>query len=266
MDILQPIAEFKNHLKALGYAASTIEIYRKGLDQFSRYLEGRGMADHRKITHGLILDYQQTVMAESIAMESKALKLRPVKRLFEYLVETHRLLINPTEGIVETCRKNRRIGSMLTIAEMKTLLDQPNLSLKTGIRDRAMMEVLYSTGIRLDELLALEIHHVDLTDKVLYVRKAKGEKQRVVPLGKEAASYLREYLAKIRPHYAKKNRSEKRLFLNNTGYPMNPSGVRALLRKYRIGARLKKPVSPHVFRRYLRPAHPSFAAGGGYSL
>ena len=249
MNVTTTIIDFKNHLKALGYAVSTIEIYRKGLDQFSRYLEGRGMTDLRKITHALILDYQQVVMTESIAMESKALKLRPVKRLFEYLVETHRLLINPTEGIVETCRKNRKIGPVLTIAEMKTLLDQPNLSLKTGIRDRTMMAVLYSTGIRLDELLALEIYHVDLTDKVLYIRKAKGEKQRVVPLGKEAASYLREYLAKIRPHYAKKNRSEKRPFLNNTGDPMNPSSVRALLRKYRIEAGIKKPVSPHVFRR-----------------
>ena len=90
------------------------------------------------------------------------MKLRPVKRLFEHLVKSHKLLINPTEGIVETCRKNRKIGPVLSVEEVKRLMDHPNLSLKTGIRDRAIMEVLYATAIRLDELLALEVYHVDL--------------------------------------------------------------------------------------------------------
>ena len=127
MDILTTIAEFKQHLKAQGYAESTLESYRKNLDLFCRYLQGRDVADMRKITYPLICDYQQAVMAQPIAMESKALKLRPVKRLFEYLVKTHRLLINPTEGIVETCRKNRKIGPVLSIEEVKKLMAQPNL-------------------------------------------------------------------------------------------------------------------------------------------
>ena len=123
MDILTTITEFKNHLKALGYAKSTIEIYRKGLDQFSRYLEERTLTDLRKVSHKMIFEYQASVMSESIGMESKALKLRPVKRLFEHQVETHRLLINPTEGLVETCRKGRKIGPVLTATEVKTLMD-----------------------------------------------------------------------------------------------------------------------------------------------
>ena len=136
MDILTTIAEFKQHLKALGYADATMDSYRKNLDQFCRYLKAQNVADMRKVTHGLICDYQQAVMAQPIAMESKALKLRPVKRLFEYLVKTHKLLINPTEGIVKTCRKGRKIGPVLTVEEVKILMDQPNLSLRTGIRDR----------------------------------------------------------------------------------------------------------------------------------
>ena len=249
MDILTTIADFKNHLKALGYAESTLESYRKNLDLFCRYLQGLEVADIRKITHALICDYQQTVMAQPIAMESKALKLRPVKRLFEYLVKTHKLLINPTEGIVETCRKNRKIGLVLTVEEVKKQLDQPNLSLRTGIRDRAIMEVLYATAIRLDELLALVVYHVDLKDKVLYIRKGKGKKQRVVPLGKPAALWLREYLEKIRPWYAKKNPKERKLFLNHSGLAMTAPNLRVNLRKYRDCAGIKKPVSPHTFRR-----------------
>jgi site-specific recombinase XerD len=182
-------------------------------------------------------------------METKALKIRAVKRLFENLEETHKLLVNPCEGIVETCRKNRKIGPVLTMAEVKRLLSQPNLSLKTHIRDRAIMEVLYSTAIRLNELLHLEIYHAELKDKVLYIRKGKGNKQRVVPMGKHAIQYLREYLTGVRPFYAKKNPGERRIFLLNTGLPMTPESVRAILFKYRKQAKIKKSASPHTIRR-----------------
>jgi len=249
MDVAVTIAEYKNHLKALGYAASSIDVYRKGLDQFGRYLKACNLQDLRKVTGSLVVDYQAKVMAEPIATESKALKMRPVKRLFEYLVQTHKLLINPTEGIVEICRKNRKIGPVLTVEEVKNLLAQPNLSLKTGIRDRAIMEVLYATGIRLEELLGLEVYHVDLKDKVLYIRKGKGRAQRVVPLGKAAVKYLKEYLHKIRPWHGRKNPQQRVLFLNHSGSVLSAGSIRYFLRKYRLAAGIKKPVSPHTFRR-----------------
>jgi integrase/recombinase XerD len=249
VDVVVTVVEYKNQLKALGYAASTIEGYRKGLDQFIHYLKARGMTDLRKVTHQVILDYQVTVMNEAIAMESKALKIRPIKRLFDYLVSTHKLLVNPTEGIVETTRRNRKIGPVLSIKEVENLLAQPNLSLKTHIRDRAIMEVLYSTGIRLDELLSLEVYHIDLNDKVISIRKGKGKTQRVVPLGKNAMHYLKEYLDNIRPYYARKNPHGRRFFLTHSGQPMTPDAVRGLLTKYRKSAGIRKPVSPHVFRR-----------------
>ncbi|MBU1349473.1 tyrosine-type recombinase/integrase [Patescibacteria group bacterium] len=249
MDVVVTIAEFKNHLKALGYAVSTIEVYRKGLDQFRQYLQQRDLSDLRKVTHQMILDYQAAVMAESIAQESKALKIRPVKRLFEHLTASHKLLINPAEGIVETSRKNRKIGLVLTVDEMSKLLSCPNLSLKTGLRDRAIMEVLYSTGVRLDELLNLEVYHVDLKDKVLYIRKGKGRKQRVTPLGKGALKYLKEYLHNIRPYHGRKHPKERALFLNHSGRALCAGSIRAFLRTYRPAAGIKKAVSPHTFRR-----------------
>jgi integrase/recombinase XerD len=249
LDILTTIVEFKQHLKAAGYATATIDSYRKNLDQFSRYLAELGVTDMRKITHQTIVAYQQVVMDQPIAMESKALKLRPVKRLFEHLVKSHQLLINPACGIVETCRKHRKIGPVLSRKEVKKLMGQPNLSVRACIRDRAIMEVLYSTGIRLMELINLEVYHADLADKVLYIRKAKGKKQRVVPLGKTAITWLREYLEKIRPHYAGKRPRQRRLFLLNTGAAMTPGAVRQALRQYRKPAGIKKPVSPHTLRR-----------------
>ena len=243
------IAEFKQHLKSMGYAPSTITSYRNGLNQFLRYLEARSIDDLRKVGHGVVREYQRAVMAEAIAVESKALKLRPVKRLFEYLVRSNRLLINPTEGIVETRRVNRKIGTVLTPEEVRRLLERPNLSLRTGIRDRAILEVLYATAMRLNEFANLEVYHADLSDKVLFVRKGKGGRQRVVPLGRTAAARLREYLEKVRPYHARKNPKERRLFVNQFGFAMSKASVRTMVRACRLGAGIEKPVSPHTLRR-----------------
>ena len=249
MEAVVTIVEFIRRLSARGYAEATVDSYRGNIRHFKRYLAKRGIFDLKTVTPQVIRAYQAKVMAEPIALESKALKIRVVKRLFEQLVESHKLLINPCEGIVEVSRKGRKIGPVLTIEEMKRLLDQPNLSLKTGIRDRAVMEVLYATAIRLDEFLNLEVYHADLMDKVLFIRKAKGRQQRVVPLGTKAARYLEEYLHKIRPYHASKNRRERTLFLNHSGQPLSAGAIRAFLRTYRGTADIKKPVSPHVFRR-----------------
>jgi integrase/recombinase XerD len=249
LDVIVTIAQFKQHLKAKGYAAATIASYRKGLAQFSHYLQTRDIDDLRRASAKVIQDYRLQVMTEPIAAQSKALKLRPVKRLFEHLVATHKLLINPTEGLVETCRTNRKIGTVLTADEIKALFNQPNLSLKTGIRDRAILEVFYSTAIRLDELTSLEIYHVDLADKVIFIRKGKGARQRVVPLDKMAAKYLKEYLEKIRPCYARKVAKQRRLFINHFGLAMTPGAIRQMMRTCRMAAGIKKPVSPHTLRR-----------------
>jgi integrase/recombinase XerD len=249
MDVAVTIAQFKERLKALGYADATLEIYRAGLDKFREYLEAHGIADLRTVTKQIMLDYKALVMAGTQAMETKALRIRPVKRLFEHLTENNLLLINPAEGIIETCRKHKKIGPTLTQEEMKILLQQPNMSFRGGIRDRAIMEVLYATAIRKNELLSLEVHDVDLRDSVIHVRKGKGKRQRVVPLGKTAAGFLREYLEKIRPLYNRKNPKERRLFLTNEGKPLTGGALNVSLYHYRKQAGINKSASPHVFRR-----------------
>jgi site-specific recombinase XerD len=188
------ISEYQNHLKALGYAKTTVNLYQTYLGQFKRYLVKIKVDDLRQVSKKIIQDYKAEIMAEKNARETKALKLRPVKRLFEYLVENNKLFLNPTEGLVETCRKNRKIGVVLTVAEVQKLMEQPNLSYSMEIRNRAIMEVFYTTGMRLNELILLMVHDVDFKEKVVYIRKAKGGKQRVVPLGKTAIQFLREYL------------------------------------------------------------------------
>lgn len=249
MDVAVTIAEYKERLKALGYAEATIEVYRVGLDHFRGYLEQREVADLRTVTKQTMLDYKAQVMTGTQAMETKALRIRPVKRLFEHLTESNLLLINPAEGIVETCRRNKKIGPTLTREEVRKLLLQPNLSFRGGIRDRAVMEVLYATGIRRNELLALEVHDVDLRDGIIHVRKGKGRKQRVVPLGKTAAAFLKEYLEKIRPHYNRKAPKERTLFLTDEGKALTGGALHVSLYNYRKQAGIDKSTSPHTLRR-----------------
>lgn len=249
MDTAFVITQFKRQLTMQGYAPKTIECYRGYLTYFEDYLKKHAVNSLRQVNHSMILDFQSQIMQQPHATETKALMIRSVKRLFEYLTANHRLLINPTEGVIETNRKHRKLPPVLTIDEMQRLLAQPNLSLPSQVRNRAIMEVLYSTAIRLDELIHLEVYHVDLQDKVLYVRRGKGSRQRVVPLGNTAIFYLNEYLVHIRPGYVKKDAKEQKLFLTVSGKPLSPNSIRYFLRNYRNAAKIKKQVSPHTFRR-----------------
>ncbi len=143
MDVVITVLEFKRYLKVRGYAENTIVSYGWSIDEFKAYLLSLNINDLRKVNHKVILNYQAKINKEPLAVETKALKVRVVKRLFEYLTDNNRLLINPTEGIIETSRQKRKIGTVLTINEMRHLLEQPNLSLSAQIRDRTVMEVLY---------------------------------------------------------------------------------------------------------------------------
>jgi site-specific recombinase XerD len=249
MNIDRAKVRFRSYLESGGYAASTIECYCVYLGYFLDYLREIKVLDLKQVTHETIRNYQLMVMDMDIAEETKAMRLRPVKRLFGWLLDTHRLLLDPTEKIRETNRQNRILPPVLTVEEMRLLLEQPNLSLRLQIRDRAIMETLYSSGIRLNELVQLTVHDVDLKDKVLHIRKGKGNRQRVVPIGRNAAKYLKEYLNEIRPRYAKKNPQCRRLFLTDQGRPVTGNTIRTALFHYKKAAGIEKTASPHSFRR-----------------
>jgi site-specific recombinase XerD len=247
--VIVAIENFIRHLRSTGYAAATVRSYAKGLSVFGRYLERAGIDTIRQVTDQTIHAYQQFVMDCPLAPESKALKLRPVKRLFEHLVESNRLLLNPAAGIVELTRRPRKVGPVLTVGQVKRLLAQADMLTPIGVRNRAIMEVLYSTGIRLGELLGLETSDADLKARMIFVRRGKGATQRMVPLGNQAAGRLSDYLAKVRPLLLGKREVIPALFLTSRGTPITAVVVRAFLRQYQQRAGIVIRVSPHVFRR-----------------
>ncbi len=244
MEAGQVIQAFAQQLFVRGYAQATITLYRHGLAAFLAYLDSQHIHDLRQVSKAVIVAYQALVLAQDNCQETKALKLRPVKRLFEFLCSSNQLLLNPTEGLIETCRKHRKTGPVLTQAEVARLLAQPNPRFAMAVRDKAIMALFYSTGIRLNELLQLELADLDLADGSIRVRHGKGGKERVLPLGSTSRAALCAYLERVR-----RNQEEQRLFLKANGQPMSASLVRQAIRACQRKAGIITPASPHSLRR-----------------
>jgi site-specific recombinase XerD len=248
-DAIVAIEAFIRQMRSSGYAEATVRSYAKGLKAFGRYLEEKRVQCFRQVTRELMEDYRTAIMTTPLAPESKALKLRPVKRLFEHLVASNRLLLDPCTGWVEISRRQRPIEPVLTTGEVQRLLSVANRRTPVGFRNRVIMSVLYSTGIRLGELVGLLLADVDLDSQVLCIRRGKGAVQRVVPLGEKSSELLTHYLKRTRALLDRNQGRSQVLFLTARGTPITPGAISAFLGQYRTKAGITTPVSAHVFRR-----------------
>ena len=242
---------FGEHLKMLGRSPATVKAYtghvRLYLAGESRDIKAVTRADMERYIAGL---YEQKEKEKKYSTGTICMKVRSLKRFFEYLEQENSIFINPMEDIPEPKKVSTLPRSILTQKEITKLLDQPNLGTRTGIRDRAVLEVFYSTGIRLFELCGLTIFDVDLQGKMLRINQGKGQKDRVVPLGKHAVRFLREYISKVRPHFTKRNRKSRVLFVNRLGEPLSKQVVSVMVRTCarQAGINTNKKVSAHVLR------------------
>lgn len=243
--------KFKEHLKVLNRSPATIEAYLMHVQSFLKSVDA---PDIMRITRSIIETYiaglydYRTTDNKPYGIATICLKVRSIKRFFEFLEKANIIFIDPAEFITEPQKKQSRIKETLTNDETRKILDQPNLGTLSGIRDRAILEVFYSTGIRLNELCGLTIYDADLQGGMLRIDKGKGNKDRVVPLGKHAIKFLQEYISKVRPHFTRKNRSNRQLFVDCYGKPLSDQVVMIMIRNYRKTAGIKKQVTAHTFR------------------
>jgi len=244
------VFKFKEYLKVLNRSPSTIKYYT---DYSKEFLDAAGVDDVKAVTRAVIENYiaglydHRTRTGKLYSNGTICLRVRSIKRFFEFLETSNIIFIDPAEAIKEPQKVKRLAKRVLTRKELLSLLDQPNLGTLVGIRDRAVLELFDSSGIRTEELCRLTIYDADLTGKVLRV-KGKGQKDRAVPIGKHAVKFLREYVTKVRPHYTKKNRSSRHLFVDIHGKPIGKQAVSVMVRKYAKAAKIKRAVSPHAFR------------------
>ena len=162
--------------------------------------------------------YQYDLLGQDLSANTRALRVRALKRFCEHLVDTGVLFLDPTEGIAETPRGGRGVLPVIaTAAEVAAVLERIDTSTPIGIRDRAMLETLYGTGIRAAELRGLDVRDLDLDAAELRVRIGKGARGRVVPVAGQARRWLRRYVREVRPRLTGSSRSDGPLFLTRAG-------------------------------------------------
>lgn len=242
--------EFTQHLKTLGRTAATVEAYTYHV---SLFLEGLAK-DIKAVTRSDMEQYiaglfsHRTADAQGYATGTIIIKVRSLKRFFEFVETKNIIFINPMEFIKEPRKEKTLPPNILTSTEIQKILDQPNLGNMTGIRDRTVLELFYSTGIRLNELCRLTIYDADLQGQMLRVNNGKGQKDRVVPLGRHAIRFLREYITKVRPHCTKKNKQNRSLIVDRYGKPISDQVVTIMIRTHAKAAGIDKKVTAHTFR------------------
>lgn len=245
---------FTLHLKVKNYAPSSIKGYVRELLRFFKYLGEKKITDIKQVTKDTIKAYQADITekknqdAQGYTIATVSLKIRALKRFFGYLEASNHILINPAESIKEAKKETRLPRVILTEDEVRKILDQPDLSLPTGIRDRAILEVFYGTGIRLEEMVNLSIFDCDLQGGLLRVNKGKFAKDRVVPLGRHAVRFLKKYITQIRPLHTKKNKSSRTLFVRTWGGQMSKRIIYNMIKAFAEKAGIEKHVTSHVFR------------------
>ncbi len=244
------------HLRALrarGYAASTVAARRRHLRDLTTWLEDRGITRPGQVTLPVIERYRLHLYerrkrdGSPLGWGSQAQHLTAVKGLFKWLTRTHHLSSNPAAEL-ELPRLPKRIPrTVLTAREVELVLETPDLTEPMGVRDRTILELLYSTGIRRAECCTLVLTDVDLARGVVLVREGKGARDRYVPLGERAALWLGRYLTDVRPRYVTPP-DEGRLFLSTRGRGLTPKRLGALVSGYVDAAAIGKHGSCHVFR------------------
>jgi integrase/recombinase XerD len=228
-----------------GLAPNSIEAYRRDLTHFGGYLAAIKASTLRSVTLTTLRSYLDHLRASGLSLRSIARHTTTVRGFFGFLVEEGELAVNPAELL-----PNPQIGTslpkFLDIPVVETLAEAPDLATSTGQRDRAMIELLYATGLRVSELTGLRLADVDLSAGIVRVI-GKGDKQRLVPVGRSAIDTLEEYIRGQRVTLLKR-RVSPHLFITARGAKMTRQGFWKLLRQHGRTAGLDRPVSPHVLR------------------
>jgi integrase/recombinase XerD len=221
----------------------TVESYKRDLDQFIGWLEEQSI-ELAHVERATLRTYLGSRRDQGLSARSSARALSALRGFFRFLVSTQVQTIDPTANL-RSPSLWQTVPHTLTSEEIEALLATPDTSTVLGLRDRAMIETLYATGLRVSELVGLTLERVRLDPG--YVRVVgKGRKERLVPLGESAISWIDGYLERARPELNKNRISE--LFLNHRGGKLTRQGFWKILRGHALQADITSPLSPHIVR------------------
>ncbi|WNG17690.1 site-specific tyrosine recombinase XerD [Cystobacter fuscus] len=228
-----------------GLSGKTVDAYAADLAVYFAELKQRGITQPERVTAEDILRHLSALNARGLSRRSQARHLAAIRGFHRFLVAEKYLEKDATEDI-DTPRSARKLPVFLTLEEVEQLLAAPEEHTPVGQRDKAMLEVLYATGLRVSELVGLGINDIQLSAGYL-VAKGKGSKERIVPVGTIAAEKVQAYLEGARPVLLGKHES-KALFVTPRGDGFTRQGFWKLLKRYALKAGIRKPLSPHKLR------------------
>ncbi len=223
----------------------TIRNYLHDVREFMEFVEGSGITSWKEISYRDVGNFARFVFHKN-SKSTISRKLASLRSFFEFLVREEVLANNPAK-LVGNPRQEKKIPSFLGIEEIFQLLESPDTSTPLGRRDRAILELLYATGIRVSELVGLELKDIDFPGGIILVR-GKRRKERIVPVGKPALNAIKEYLPTREEIMSKYGVKHDAVFVNNRGGRLTARSVGRIVDKYIIRTSILRNVSPHTLR------------------
>ncbi|MCX5792383.1 MAG: tyrosine-type recombinase/integrase [Elusimicrobia bacterium] len=242
---------------ATRYAEDTVKGAASNLSWLLRYLEGQGIDRIADVTTEILEDYSLCLRKQrntrhedrKISLAQVLHRLFTAKQFFGWLLERMVILINPAEDLELPRLPATLPQTILTQKEAQRLMDAPELKSPVGYRDKALLEVLYSTGIRVSELFRLKVSDFDPKSRTLFVREGKGGKDRILPLPMIAAGYLKEYIERVRPRFVKTLKHDAGIvFLTYTGCSLNINKMTEIFKRTTKAAGIDKHVTAMILR------------------
>lgn len=240
------VEEFIHYLAVeRGLADNTLDSYNRDLNQFLGFLEQEKIPDVQKATRNMVMSYLLFLQKRGRATATISRHLAALKSFYHFLLKEKYIQKDPTANL-ESPKLEKKLPKVLAVNEVEMLLNQPIGPDPATLRDKAMLELLYATGIRVSELIQLDINHINID--MGYIRCfGKGSKERIVPVGSFARRCVDEYLQKGRTKIIK-TKTEQALFVNQHGRRLTRQGFWKIIKKYARRAGISKVITPHTLR------------------
>ncbi len=239
------IADYCRYLTEEKHAQkNTLNSYARDLNQFQTWLMANGITDLKKVKKETVNEYLQYMSGKGKSPATVTRSTASIRSFYNYMLREGRVKTNPAKAVTSQ-KVERKYPEILTNREVELFLEQPKCVDEKGFRDHAMLELLYATGIRVSELIGLNVEDVNLT--VGFIRCTTHGKERIIPLYTAAVKALWEYMEKIRPRIIA-DENQQALFVNMSGERMSRQGFWKIIKYYQEKAEINKDITPHTLR------------------
>jgi len=252
-EITHYLKKYLQWLDVRHYSPRTVSLRKISLSRFIKWSDERSIQHPQEVTRPILERYRRYLYyyrkqdGQPLSIRTQGTRLEPIRGFFKWLTKENYLLYNPASEL-ELPRQHRRLPQhILTPDEIELILNQTALHGDIGLRDRAIIETLYSTGLRKIEMINLKLYDIDLSNGTLMVREGKGKKDRMVPLGERACAWVQKYIEDVRPRYAMEP-DEGTVFLMEYGQAMIKNRMSDTVKRHIEAAGITKPGACHIFR------------------